>query len=122
MRVSLGLGMFVLGCLVRPAFGQDPTVPSKEILQRMTRATVEPKAVVSEAPVVKLKAMVLSDANRGTGIIEANGRRYTVKLERADQSVQVGSGIEIAGRRYLVEDFSARSILLNCDGIQLLVQ
>lgn len=120
---------------------QDPTVPSSKILERLQHeqriplvampATGPLNEVRAAAPELKLKAMVLTDSDHGTALIEVDGRRVRLQLSRPtheqmnapESSSQIGiNGVVIQGSTYHVQSFSARSILLTNGTQTLLVQ
>lgn len=98
--------------LLAMAFGQerrDPTLPSKAIQQRMISAN----PASSETPIspMKVKAIVLSDQDHGTALVEtANG---TVKLRlRREPSYE----IMLDQLRYTLKDFNSSCIILERGG------
>lgn len=125
---------------------RDPTAPSAEILERLNLATPmvdafagEPAApapadevaqVAPAFPEIILKGLVLSDSDHGTALLEAAGRRVTVRLSRepADAAVLPAanasrlSGFSIQGIEFYVLDFSDRSLLLQAADRTILVQ
>lgn len=122
------------------SFAQDPTVPSAQILERLYRDQPAPIAalpstspVVQERlspPVLKLKAMVMTDSDHGTALIEVEGRRVRLRLSRPTDQLaapepsasRVLDGVVIQGLTYHVQDFSARSVLLTNHSQTLLIQ
>jgi hypothetical protein len=118
-------------------FAQDPTVPSAQILERLqagqttpavTLHTSRPTAEERLPPVLKLKAMVMTDSDHGTALIEVDGRRVRVRLSRSttdksEASSEIGiDGLVIQGSTYHVQSFSVRSILLTNHSQALSVQ
>jgi hypothetical protein len=116
---------------------QDPTVPSAQILERLHSDPREPPAPISLPrpamqaepalpPVIKLRAMVLSDSDHGTALLDIDGRHVRLKLSRpvAGHSAETAGldGVTIQGALYRVESFSARAIMLVSRGQTLLVQ
>ncbi|MFO0942150.1 MAG: hypothetical protein U0930_15540 [Pirellulales bacterium] len=104
-----------VGCA---AWAQDPTTPSKAILDRIkseptaTNVISEPKAPIK----LVLKAIVMQDANRGAALIEAEGRNYRLQLDRSQQDLQhtneQSPGIQLGGNFYRLQDFTSRSVTL----------
>ena len=122
-------------------FAQDPTVPSAQILERLKLEKTAPVAALLSTepavreplalPVLKLKAVVMTDRDHGTALIEVDGRRVRLRLSREatkqlstpESSAEIGlDGVVIQGSTYHVQTFSARSILLTNDSQTLLVQ
>lgn len=108
-------------------FAQDPTVPSAQILERLGRE--QPTSLVAlpstpiqerkEPPLLKLKAIVMTDSDHGTALIEVDGRRVRLRLSRTEAGVDC---LVVQGSPYRVQDFSARSVVLESQGQTLLVQ
>ncbi len=131
---------FLVVTLCNYSFAQDPTVPSAQILERLYRDQPAPiEALPSTSPVVqerlsppvlKLKAMVMTDSDHGTALIEVEGRRVRLRLARPTDQLaapepsasRVLDGVVIQGLTYHVQDFSARSVLLTNHGQTLLIQ
>ena len=120
-------------------FAQDPTVPSAKMLERLHReptpiAAVPISPLVQERwppPVLKLKAMVMTDRDHGTALVEVDGRRIRLRLARTlkEQGAAPESppptevdSVVIQGSSYSVQSFSARSIVLTNHNQLLLVQ
>lgn len=111
--------------------GQDPTVPSPAIAERMSQqVALQPRAEFKPIPVVKLRAMVMGDRDHGTAIVEADGQRLQIRLDRTilkttDPNSGGGSPlnrIQIQGVEYSVEDFSNRTIILTDSLRRVIVQ
>lgn len=125
---------------------RDPTAPSAEILKRLTAASPAMDAMVHDAnapvpadtevetarafPELILKGLVMADRDHGTALLEAGGRRVTVRLSR--EAVDSGtlpapsaarlSGFSVQGIEFRVLDFSDRSLLLQTSDRTVLVQ
>ncbi len=131
---------FLMVTLCNFSFAQDPTVPSAQILERLYRDQPAPIAALPSAspvvqerlspPVLKLKAMVMTDSDHGTALIEVEGRRVRLRLARPTDQLaapepsasRVLDGVVIQGLTYHVQDFSARSVLLTNHSQTLLIQ
>ena len=132
---------FLIVTLCNFSFAQDPTVPSDQILERLYRDQPGPVAALPTTspvaqdrlppPVLKLKAMVMTDSDHGTALIEVEGRRVRLRLARpaTDQlaapepsAPSVLDGVVIQGLTYHVQGFSARSVLLTNHSQTLLIQ
>ena len=129
---------------VRNGSDRDPTAPSSRMLERIVASmrnnspyaqlseTNLPEAVPVVAPVpdIRLKAIILSDVDRGSAILSANGKSISLNLSRTQirnqASVLSNSpiGFTIEGVFFKVEDFSDHSILLrlSSDNSVLIVQ
>lgn len=102
------------------AWAQDPTLPSKAILDRIKSEPMASTVVTAAEPWVPaklvLKAMVMRDVDHGTALIEAEGRMYRLTLDRSMLNVVQPSennpGIQIGGNYYRVQDFAVRSVTL----------
>jgi len=121
---------------------RDPTAPSSKILERLgatlRNASAAPvgdasrvkAAPAAKIPEIRLKAIVFSDVDHGTAILEVNGRTVTLKLSRpqgsnpAEASTRSPSGFTQGGIYFTVEDFSEDSIKLrlSSDNSVLIVQ
>ncbi len=120
---------------------QDPTVPSAKILERLGRGqpasvvaspSVSPSAQIQlPPPMLKLKAVVMTDSDHGVALIEVDSRRLRLRLSRpateqanaSEASTQASlDDVVIQGSTYHVQSFSARSILLSNSIQTLLVQ
>ena len=129
--------------LCHVTLAQDPTVPSAQILERLQREQPAPTTPIAALPtsplvqerllppVLKLKAMVMTDSDHGTALIEVDGRRVRLRLARPsseqlavpESSVAIDlEGVVIQGSTYHVQSFSAGSILLTDRSQTLLVQ
>lgn len=129
--------------LFNAAIAQDPTVPSPQILERLGNgpsksvATSTTELIQERAapPVVKLKAVVMTDSDQGTAMIEVDGRRLLLRLSRtaaAQTAAQTAApesssqpttdGVVIQGSTYYVRSFSARSVVLSNDSQTLTAQ
>lgn len=130
---------FLTLTLCNLTLGQDPTVPSSQILERLQQhpATVGPSTssppdqARSVPPSLKLKAVVMADSEHGIALIEVDGRRVRLRLSPAttergaapkSATPPDGDGVVIQGSTYYVQSFSARSILLSNYSDTLLVQ
>jgi len=110
---------------------RDPSAPNSLILARLgatirntsesspvAEARLGEPATATKIPEIRLKAIVLSDVDQGTAILESNGRSITLKLSRpqgsnqADTSWRSPSGFTQGGIYFAVEDFSKDSIKL----------
>jgi hypothetical protein len=101
---------------------QDPTVPSAQILERLggeqPRAVALPATQERQAPLeLKLKAIVMSDSDHGTALIEVEGRRIRLRLSRLEAGLDP---VVIQGSTYRVQNFSAHSVTLESNG-QILI-
>jgi len=70
-------------------------------------------------PVLKLKAIVMSDIDHGIAQIEVDGRRIRLRLSRPATNID---SVVIQGSTFHVQNFSARSVMLENHGQTLLVQ
>lgn len=130
----------------------DPTMPSAKIRERLagnvasgaivSAVTTPPPPALANAPAAlpdfELKAIVMSDVNRGTALLECNGRKIVVPLVRAEKKSGAPSpsaheknshsqrgrlhGFTFQGQTYTVEDFSSSTLLLKSGDRSLLVQ
>ena len=120
-------------------YAQDPTKPSSQILERLHSGVPEAVATNTERrtmPTIKIKAIVMRDKDNGIALLDINGRKVRLNLERSalpqtlasdqiSEAVQPTSplgGLEIEGVFYRVEEFTPHSILLNAQGHKLLVK
>ena len=121
---------------------RDPTAPSSKILERlgatMRNASAAPvadarlveAAPAAKIPEIRLKAIVLRDANDGSALLAVDGRSITLKLSRphgtnpAEASSRSPSGFTQGSICFTVEDFSEDSIKLrlSSDNSVLIVQ
>jgi hypothetical protein len=129
------LCLAVVGLTSLVAMGQDPTVPSQAILEKLKKENSSvTNEVARSSPKMKLKAIVMIDRDHGVATIEADGQRFRVRLERSSESelksrtvaapnaTRVVEAVQIGGVQYTVEDFSTRTIVLT-DGVRrVLVQ
>lgn len=113
---------FFIAFMCNPGFAQDPTVPSTQILERLGGEQVS--TVASPAtqerqtpPILKLKAMVMTDSDHGTALIEVEGRRIRLRLSRPEAGLDP---VVIQGSTYRLKSFSAHSVTLESNG-QLLI-
>lgn len=120
---------WVLLSVVGLAHGQDPTVPSQAILDRLPSNTAVAARVESRPlPVVQLRALVMRNTDRGTAMIEVDGQLRFLRLDRAMlpatrpgsetklESNGLASSVQLSGAVYTVEDFTERTIVLS-DGL-----
>jgi len=113
------------------AHGQDPTVPSQAILDRVTGDSAE--VVVGQLkplPAIELRAMVMRNPHQGSAIIESDGQRRRLNLDRTmlqavqqpSDSARLTKAVQLNGVEYTIENFSSRTIILS-DGLRrILVQ
>jgi len=121
---------------------RDPTAPSSKILERLGATMRNPSAApvedasrveatpAAKIPEIRLKAIVLRDADDGSALLAVNGRSITLKLSRpqgsnpAEASSRSPSGFTQGGIYFTVEDFSEDSIKLrlSSDNSILVVQ
>lgn len=121
---------------------RDPTAPSSKILERlgatMRNASAAPvgdarlveATPAAKIPEIRLKAIVLRDADDGSALLAVDGRSMTLKLSRphssnpAEASTRSPSGFTQGGIYFTVEDFSEDSIKLrlSSDNSVLIVQ
>ncbi len=122
MRYAIFLSVITIGIT---GFAQDPTVPSAQILAKLGGESVTSSVLPASAqerqspPVLKLRALVMTDGDHGTALIEVEGRRIRLQLSRPEAS---SDRVTIQGSTYRVQEFSARSVLLESRGQTLLVQ
>ncbi|MCC6512195.1 MAG: hypothetical protein IT423_24065 [Pirellulaceae bacterium] len=111
----------------------DPTVPSPAIKQLLantvpTVAAPDPKSSDAQPSNTKssnakssgsnamaslrLRAIVLSDIDHGSAIVELGERRYFVPLRR-DKLADSRNGISIDGQTFRVIDFTASSVVID---------
>ena len=127
---SLDLGQEQGGPRSTAANYRDPTVPSARLLERLkaslpsassTSVKTEPRnrgVGLATAPDMRLKALVLGDADHASAILSVNGKSISLNLSRDKLRGQFGEtaeaamGFRIGGISYVVEDFSEHSILL----------
>ena len=118
---------FIVAMNCNATFAQDPTVPSAQILERLGRGqptslVALPSTSIQERqtpPVLKLKAMVMTDSDHGTALIEVEGRRLRLRLSRTEREPD---SLVVQGSTYRVQNFSARSVTLESHGQTLIVQ
>ena len=111
-----------IAVICNATFAQDPTVPSAQILERLggeqASAVALPATQERQAPpVLKLKAIVMTDSDHGAALIEVEGRRIRLRLSRPEAGLDTAV---IQGSTYRVQNFSARSVTLESNG-QLLI-
>ena len=125
------LSIVILGIATSACLGQDPTVPSQAIVEKLRKETsATADQVAKTAPKMKLKAIVLIDRDHGVATIEADGQRIRVRLDRslasdlksATKPESFVEAVQIGGVQYTVEDFSARTIVLTDGMRRVLVQ
>jgi len=95
--------------------------------ENASRVEATPAANIPE---IRLKAIVLRDADDGSALLAVNGRSITLKLSRpqgsnpAEASSRSPSGFTQGGIYFTVEDFSEDSIKLrlSSDNSVLVVQ
>jgi hypothetical protein len=113
------------------ANGQDPTVPSQEIASRMKGVQRQTETPVSDAPtILKLRAIVLLDLDHGMAIVECDGRRFRITLDRTSIAARTANAnavsplesIPVQGKKYFVEDFSSKAIALSDGNTTILIQ
>ena len=98
-------------------YADDPTTPSSKLLER-----IRPEPAVTTASVdsesentrllqqLKMKAMVLRDADNGTALVSlGKAQTYTVRLRRMGRSTQA-TRLDIGSHRIAVQEFSSTSI------------
>ncbi len=124
------LGIVMIG-LTSLAMGQDPTVPSQAILDKLKKeSSLATNEVTKVSPKMKLKAIVMIDRDHGVATIEADGQRLRVRLDRGlssnakslTKTESVAEAVQIGGVQYTVEDFSSRTIVLTDGMRRVLVQ
>ncbi len=120
------LSLLILGIMSCISLGQDPTVPSQSILDKLKKENSTATNEVTKAfPKMKLKAIVMIDRDHGVATIEVDGQRFRIRLDRSlpnnlkslTRTENVVEAVQIGGVQYTVEDFSARTIVLT-DGIR----
>lgn len=119
--------VFMMTCM-NTASGQDPTLPNAKLLERLKGepiATAQPEK--RQASQIRLRALVLSSPDSGVAILEFDGQRIRLHLNRQAIFPTVGSSVatsevQIAGTTFRVEDFSDRSIVLFDGQRRVLVQ
>lgn len=125
------LSMVVIGIMACISLGQDPTVPSQAIIDKLKKETSSTAdQATTTALKMKLKAIVMIDRDHGVATIEADGQRFRIRLDRslssnlktATKPESVVEAVQIGGVQYTVEDFSARTIVLTDGMRRLLVQ
>ena len=143
-RLTRLLGSFcIVGTVVSTnssgLYAQDPTKPSSQILERLHSGAPETVTTTTERrtmPTIKIKAIVMRNENNGIALLDINGRKVRLQLERSappqasvpdqpSEAVQPTNplgGLEIEGVFYRVEEFTPHSILLNAQGHKLLVK
>lgn len=123
--------LVALGFMTLASMGQDPTVPSQAIVEKLNKGTSPTtNEVTKTAPKMKLKAIVLIDRDHGVATIEADGQRFRLRLDRnltsdmksATKAESAVEAVQIGGVQYIVEDFSARTIVLSDGMRRVLVQ
>ena len=98
--------------LLAMAFGQerrDPTLPSQAIQQRMATAT--PASSETPSSPMKVKAIVLSDHDHGTALLETASGTVKLRLRR-----EPAYEIMLDQLRYTLKDFNSSSITLERGG------
>ena len=127
MRVALSIVLMVCGGLTR---AQDPTIPSPALLERLQAAPLVVRSESRPLPAIKLKSLVMRDSDHGTAIVESDGSRFQLNLDRAQLRQTDGAPpetdsrgrLQIGGVEYRVQDFYRRTIVLH-DGVRrVLVQ
>ena len=125
------LSIVILGISTSACLGQDPTVPSQAIVEKLRKETsATADQITKTAPKMKLKAIVLIDRDHGVATIEADGQRIRVRLDRslasdlklATKPEKLVEAVQIGGVQFTVEDFSARTIVLTDGMRRVLVQ
>lgn len=128
MRIT---SLIILISITSQALCQDPTLPNAAILERLNGHI--PMAAIPEArptPSIKMRAMVMNDRNRGIAILESEGQRYQLRLERPN-TAQKGSTastpdslhrVQIQGVEYSLLDFYDRTIILTDSVKRIIVQ
>lgn len=89
------------------AFGQDqrdPTIPSAAIQRKLVDPTIGAPAIPAN---FKVKAIVLSDRDHGTALVETAVGIVKIKLDR-----QHPSEVTLGESKYLVQDFSSSTLVL----------
>jgi hypothetical protein len=94
------------------------------IRERLGREQATPDASPSlqerqAPPVLKLKAIVMTDSEHGTALIEVDGRRLRLRLARTETDLDY---VMIQGSSYRLQSFSPRSVTLEYHGQLLIVQ
>lgn len=131
--MSLRFAVTILSLTIaNSVLGQDPTVPSVEILQKLNSGNaVSPNASpAAPIPAFQLRAIVMFDSNRGAALVESSGRRYRIQLDRTRLPGELNGSktdkplirIQANGTTYVVEDFSASSLSLFDGARRILVQ
>ncbi len=125
------MSLVILGIATCASLGQDPTVPSQAIVEKLRKETsATADQITKTAPKMKLKAIVLIDRDHGVATIEADGQRIRVRLDRslasdlklATKPEKLVEAVQIGGVQFTVEDFSARTIVLTDGMRRVLVQ
>lgn len=106
------------------AWAQDPTAPSKAILDRIKNEPTASAPSIAEPKLpskLVLKAIVMRDADHGTALIEADGRNYRLQLDRStissEPTIDHAPGIQLGGNFYRLQNFNSRSVTL-FDGLR----
>lgn len=123
--VTIGLLVFGWNCA---AWGQDPTMPSPAILQRLnSNSSVSATDETRQTVKLSLKAIVFSDRDHATCLIEVDGRLVRISLDRTEVALQIESmrrrdaeptarssniGVQVGGSFYCVEEFNSNFITL----------
>jgi hypothetical protein len=120
---------FFLFSMVSAAIGQDPTVPSPKLIQRLGSGTSGNSVPLPKPPSLQLVALVMSSPGRGFAVIQCEEQHFDLQLDRSQ--VSVDSGLEnrpapvaliIQGIQYHVEDFRSGTITLSDGQRRLIVQ
>lgn len=140
MRASFKFGMtallilYVLSVPSISCYGQesakrakDPTVPSSNLVKKLSVKSdpaADPQKLI---PKIELRAIVLSEEDKGIALLRVSERSITVQLFRepdgeetankneAKASHNLRNSFQAAGRTYQVIDFSGDAILLRID-------
>ncbi len=130
MNIARALVVVVVALsLICDARGQDPTVPSPKIIERLRESTTTPAATRQASAEVKpqpskisirLKAIVLADPDHGSAILEVEGRRLSLQLDRLH--LNQTTRIKLDEEELWVEDFSTHMIQLRSQDRTIIVR
>ncbi|HAC91396.1 MAG TPA: hypothetical protein DCF63_12320 [Planctomycetaceae bacterium] len=126
MRIYLSFFFF---SMLSAALGQDPTVPSPKLIERLGIQTSGNSSPLPKLPSLQIAALVMSSPNRGFAVIQCEEKYFDLQLDRSQVSVDCGSknipapvALIIQGTEYYVEDFRSGSITLSDGQRELVVQ
>lgn len=121
--------IFFLFSMLSSALGQDPTVPSPKLIERLGSQTSGNSSPLPKLPSLLLAALVMSSPNCGFAVIQCEDEYFDLQLDRSPVSVDGGSenrpspvALIIQGIQYYVEDFRPWSITLSDGQRRLIVQ